>query len=166
MTIHAADAPSLKYSFQFSSPLSMTRNLCLLWTTFTGSLNIWNWPPEMLLMFAPAKTARLFTSDAPSGPRSWFKLACATEREVIDVVCSTASGLNSLPLDDGFSCKWYESDKSENFWASCGVLLRMYDSCRWCCSFADLYDCKLWVLLCPLNWAAKFSGVLGSSSLS
>ena len=122
--------------------------------------------PEMLLMFAPGKTARLFTSDAPSGPPSWFKLACATEREFIDVVCSTASGVNSLPLDVGYSCKWYESDKSENFWASCGVLLRMYDSCRWCCSFPDLYDCKLWVLLCPLNWATKFSGMLASSSLS
>ena len=37
----------------------------------------------MLLMFVPAKTARLFTSDAPSGPRSWFKLACATERGLL-----------------------------------------------------------------------------------
>ena len=114
----------------------------LLWTTFTGSWNIWNWQPELLLTFAPAKTARLFTSDAPSGPRSWFKLACATEREFIDVVCSTASGVNSSPLDVGFSCKWCESDKAENFWASCGVRLRMYDICRWCCLFADLYDCN------------------------
>ena len=39
-----------------------------------------NWQPEMLLMFAPVKTTRLFTSDAPLGPRSWFRLACATER--------------------------------------------------------------------------------------
>ena len=29
-----------------------------------------NWQPEMLLMFAPVKTTRLFTSDAPLGPRS------------------------------------------------------------------------------------------------
>ena len=138
----------------------------LLWTTFTGSWNIWNWQPELLLTFAPAKTARLFTSDAPSGPRSWFKLACATEREFIDVVCSTASGVNSSPLDVGFSCKWCESDKAENFWASCGVRLRMYDICRRCCLFADLYDCKLWLFLCPLNWATKFYGVLASSSLN
>ena len=34
-----------------------------------------------VLMFELAKTARLFTFNAPSGPRSWFKLACATERE-------------------------------------------------------------------------------------
>ena len=36
-----------------------------------------------------------FTSDPPSGPRSWFKLAFATEREFVDVLCSTASGVNS-----------------------------------------------------------------------
>ena len=37
---------------------------------FTGPLKIWNWQPEMLLMFARAKAAQLLTSDAPSGPQS------------------------------------------------------------------------------------------------
>ena len=58
-----------------------------------------------------------FTSYPPLGPRSWFKLAFATEREFVDVLCFMASGVNSPPLDVGFSCKWCESEESENFLA-------------------------------------------------
>ena len=61
-------------------------------------------------MFTPTKTAQLFKSDAP---RSLFKLACVKEREFVDVLCSTASVVNSPPLDVGFSGKWCEPEESE-----------------------------------------------------
>ena len=45
-------------------------------------------PAEMLLMFTPGKTARLFTSDAPWRCSNW--LVIQQEPEFADVDCSTA----------------------------------------------------------------------------
>ena len=85
------------------TPLS-SRDTASQINDFTGTTNAW-WLNKDL------------TSYPPSGPRSWFKLAFATEREFVDVLCSMASGVNSPPLDVGFSCKWCESEESENFLA-------------------------------------------------
>ena len=95
---------------------------------------------------AKTEEKRLFLQ---ASRQSWFKLTRATAREFADVACWAASGINSPQLDVGFffgkSC---ESQESENFWAICGVRLRMYDTCRWCCSFTDLNNCRLWECFC------------------
>ena len=85
---------------QASSSLSMKnrRLLCDSWMIFTGPLKIWNWRPEILLIFAPVKTTRLFTSNVP---RCWFKLACVTAREFVDVdCCADSEVINCLWMFD------------------------------------------------------------------
>ena len=45
------------------------------------------------------------------------------------------------------------------------ALLSVNDIFLWCVELAYLYDCRLSVLLWPLSWATKFSGISASSSL-
>ena len=112
-----------------------------------------NWQPVMLLMFAPTKTAQLFRSDAP---RSWFKLACVKEREFVDVLCSTASVVNSPPLDVGFSSKWCEPEESEfGCFISTGrwsrkMLVKFYGTPFSSCRVNLRLECSLVAIFSPL----------------
>ena len=45
------------------------------------------------------------------------------------------------------------------------ALLRVNDILLWWLELVDLYDCRLSVLLWPVSWATKFSGISASSSL-
>ena len=111
----------------------------------TGPLKIWNW------LRRQKPLGCLHLHDPASGPRSWFKLSCDSAKEFVDVVCCPASGVKSFPLNVWFFGKWCEFEEPDNLWASCGVRTKMYDIYRFCCSFADWDDCKLWVLLCRLS---------------
>ena len=107
----------------------------------------------MLLMFAPTKTTQLFKSDAP---RSWFKLACVKEREFVDVLCSTASVVNSPPLDVGFSSKWCEPEESEfGCFISTGrwsrkMLVKFYGTPFSSCRVNLRLECSLVAIFSPL----------------
>ena len=129
----------------------MSRRFFSAWTIFTFPWKIWKVQPLIEPMLAPAKTGAV---EDRSGSTLEF------------IIEFTAA------MDDVF---WLE--EHEAIWKSSTLetavdfslleraLLSVSDILLWCMELADLYDCRLAVLLWPLSWATKFSEISASSSL-
>ena len=129
----------------------MSRRFFSAWTIFTFPWKIWKVQSLIEPMLAPAKTGEV---EDRSGSTLEF------------IIEFTAAMEDTFWLEDHEAIRRSSTfETAVDFSLLERALLSVNDILLWWLELADLYDCRLSVLLWPVSWATKFSGISASSSL-